>query len=330
MRGRLSALNLGRLQSDQNRWLDGRYVPLVGSSDAAVRLFRADGTGCRGSDLNGRWAVVASQDHERDRAGVHGGLRATAAPAASAQPEEHSADPGGDGAGSTSQHSGLGPLPQAPRGARHAQLPLRLPQLAAGIRPAGRVRRRRAAAGCWRAETCSRRSTLCRAMPGGSNSPSIREAAASTGSSERRCSRLPPSLSASTSGRRRRSYTEVAPQPADRRGPASAARLGDASKGRFGCCFSRGLSTEPQVEKTAEGAPVAVQCCLLNMALCLLERWRLEPRSPANADEVEVCCRAALDLLSKTSKASTPALLAKAHSRIAGCVVWGWRERAES
>lgn len=63
-------------------------------------------------------------------------------------------------------------------------------------------------------------------------------------------------------------------------------------------------------EKAAEGAPLVAQC-YLNIALCLLE-----PSTPAKASEVEVCCRAALDLLGKPGGGGTPALLAKAHYRM--------------
>jgi hypothetical protein len=63
-------------------------------------------------------------------------------------------------------------------------------------------------------------------------------------------------------------------------------------------------------ESVAKGAPLAAQC-YLNIALCLLEA-----RSPAKASEVEVCCRAALDLLDEHGGADNPALLAKAHYRM--------------
>jgi hypothetical protein len=51
--------------------------------------------------------------------------------------------------------------------------------------------------------------------------------------------------------------------------------------------------------------------CYLNMAHCLLAA-----RNPANAGEVETCCRPALDLLGKPDGGGTPALLAKAHYRM--------------
>jgi hypothetical protein len=60
----------------------------------------------------------------------------------------------------------------------------------------------------------------------------------------------------------------------------------------------------------AAGTPLAARC-YLNLAHCLLEA-----RSPAKAGEVEVCCRAALDLLEKPGGGGTPALLAKAHYRM--------------